>query len=126
MAYKFGRGDETTERWTVAVQTFCASVKLYHRAMTMRTAHGSRRQAARTATADSSFVARSVIAVVPHELLTSRECEVAKLIARGYTNRQIAQALVVTEGTAANHVAHILSKLGVANRTQVAARMLDA
>jgi DNA-binding NarL/FixJ family response regulator len=71
-------------------------------------------------------VARSVIAVVPHELLTSRECEVAKLIARGYTNRQIAQALVVTEGTAANHVAHILSKLGVANRTQVAARMLDA
>jgi predicted ATPase/class 3 adenylate cyclase/DNA-binding CsgD family transcriptional regulator len=53
-------------------------------------------------------------------VLTRREQEVATLIARGLTNRQIAEALVITEGTAANHVVHILNKLGYGSRTQVA------
>jgi DNA-binding NarL/FixJ family response regulator len=43
------------------------------------------------------------------------------LIARGRTNREIAAALVITEGTAANHVAHILDKLGFSFRSQIAA-----
>ncbi len=38
----------------------------------------------------------------------------------GLTNRQIAEALVITEGTAANHVVHILGKLGFSSRAQVA------
>jgi DNA-binding NarL/FixJ family response regulator len=58
------------------------------------------------------------------EVLTPREREVACLLARGYTNQQIANELVLTRGTVANHVAHILEKLGVGNRTQVAARVL--
>src|SRR5262245_57104393 len=120
MAHTFSPRDGTTERWTAAVQRFRASVELYRQAMTLRTARGPRRQAAPSPTFDSSFVAPSFVVAVPPTMLTSREREVAKLIARGYTNRQIAQALVVTQGTAANHVAHILSKLGVANRTQVA------
>jgi predicted ATPase/class 3 adenylate cyclase/DNA-binding CsgD family transcriptional regulator len=53
-------------------------------------------------------------------VLSRREQEVAVLIARGLTNRQIAEALVITEGTAANHVNHILSKLGHSSRAQVA------
>jgi predicted ATPase/class 3 adenylate cyclase/DNA-binding CsgD family transcriptional regulator len=53
--------------------------------------------------------------------LTRREQEVAALIARGLTNRQIAEALVITEGTAANHVVHILNKLSYGSRAQVAA-----
>jgi DNA-binding CsgD family transcriptional regulator len=53
--------------------------------------------------------------------LTVREREVALLIARGFSNRQIAQALVITQGTAANHVAHIIGKLGMSNRTEIAA-----
>jgi predicted ATPase/class 3 adenylate cyclase/DNA-binding CsgD family transcriptional regulator len=53
--------------------------------------------------------------------LTRREQEVAVLIARGMTNRQIAEALVITEGTAANHVNHILDKLGFSSRAQIAA-----
>lgn len=57
--------------------------------------------------------------------LTAREREVARLIARGYTNQQIAEALVLTRGTVANHVAHILSKVGAANRTQIAAHVLE-
>jgi non-specific serine/threonine protein kinase len=51
--------------------------------------------------------------------LTSRECEVAVLVARGLTNRQIAAELVITERTVAAHVEHILSKLGFVSRTQV-------
>jgi DNA-binding CsgD family transcriptional regulator len=53
-------------------------------------------------------------------VLSPREREVALLIARGYTNRQIARELVITEGTAANHVVHILNKLGLISRAQVA------
>ena len=53
--------------------------------------------------------------------LTRRERQVAVLIARGLSNRQIADALVLTPGTAANHVANILRKLDCANRVQVAA-----
>src|SRR5438067_1865532 len=56
--------------------------------------------------------------------LTRREWEVARLIARGYTNRDIAETLVVTRGTVANHVAHILDKLNASNRTQIAAYCL--
>jgi DNA-binding CsgD family transcriptional regulator len=52
--------------------------------------------------------------------LTRRELEVAELVGRGLTNRQIAQRLVLSERTAQNHVQHILTKLGLANRSQVA------
>jgi predicted ATPase/DNA-binding CsgD family transcriptional regulator/predicted negative regulator of RcsB-dependent stress response len=54
-------------------------------------------------------------------ILTPREWEVANLIARGCTNRQIAVELVITEGTAASHVVHILAKLACGSRAQVAA-----
>lgn len=55
------------------------------------------------------------------EALTEREREVAALIAEGRSNREIAAALVVTLGTAANHVQHILNKLGLHSRAQIAA-----
>jgi non-specific serine/threonine protein kinase len=53
--------------------------------------------------------------------LTRREREVAGLIARGYTNREVAEALSITARTAATHVEHILDKLEVASRSQIAA-----
>jgi NarL family two-component system response regulator LiaR len=52
--------------------------------------------------------------------LTEREMEVLRLIARGYTNRKIAEDLVITVGTAKGHVSNILSKLHLADRTQAA------
>lgn len=52
--------------------------------------------------------------------LSGRESEVADLIAEGRTNRQIAAALFITEGTVANHVVHILNKLGHTSRAQIA------
>ncbi len=53
--------------------------------------------------------------------LSARELEVAALVADGRTNKEIAIQLFLSERTAQNHVQHILTKLGVANRTQVAA-----
>jgi NarL family two-component system response regulator LiaR len=50
--------------------------------------------------------------------LTERELEVLKLVARGKTNREIADELVVAEGTVRTHVSNILSKLHLASRTQ--------
>ncbi|MFC5241950.1 ATP-binding protein [Streptomyces atrovirens] len=57
--------------------------------------------------------------------LTPREREVADLIAEGLTNRQIAERLVISKRTADTHVEHILTKLGVTSRVQVAG-MVDS
>ena len=53
-------------------------------------------------------------------LLTPRQQEVAVLVAQGLTNRQIGERLIVTEGAAAKHVEHILNKLRVGTRAQIA------
>ncbi|GAB6902378.1 ATP-binding protein [Kineosporia succinea] len=56
----------------------------------------------------------------PWHPLTAREFEVARLIADGLTNRQIAERLVVAPKTVSAHVEHILTKLGVGRRTEIA------
>ncbi len=53
--------------------------------------------------------------------LSPRELEVARLVGRGLTNKQIGQNLYLSERTAENHVQHILTKLGLRNRSQIAA-----
>lgn len=55
-----------------------------------------------------------------HEQLTNRENEVVQLIAKGYTNQDIADELFITLKTVKTHVSNILSKLEVEDRTQVA------
>jgi predicted ATPase/DNA-binding CsgD family transcriptional regulator len=53
--------------------------------------------------------------------LTSREKEIAGLLAKGLSNKAIAQSLVIAQRTAETHVAHVLVKLGLTSRSQVAA-----
>jgi HD-GYP domain-containing protein (c-di-GMP phosphodiesterase class II) len=52
--------------------------------------------------------------------LTEREAEVLRLVAQGRTNREIAEALVITEKTAGHHVEHIYNKIGVSTRVGAA------
>ena len=53
--------------------------------------------------------------------LTARELEVLTLVAKGSTNRQIADQLVISEKTVASHVGHILTKLGLSSRSAATA-----
>ncbi|MDP8924121.1 MAG: LuxR C-terminal-related transcriptional regulator [Chloroflexota bacterium] len=52
--------------------------------------------------------------------ISPRERDVAMLVAEGLTNAEIARRLAIVEGTVANHVEHILRKLGLRGRTQIA------
>ncbi|MEU1695817.1 response regulator transcription factor, partial [Streptomyces hirsutus] len=54
-------------------------------------------------------------------LLTAREQEVLRLLARGRSNRQIGEELFISGKTASVHVSHILAKLGAASRTEAVA-----
>jgi non-specific serine/threonine protein kinase len=57
--------------------------------------------------------------------LTRREFEVAQLVARGLTNKQIGAALVIAQRTAEGHVEHVLTKLGFTTRAQIATWMAE-
>ena len=59
------------------------------------------------------------------EGLTPREIEILGLLAQGKSNPQIARELVISRATVKTHVEHIISKLGVSDRTQAAVRGID-
>lgn len=62
----------------------------------------------------------------PRESLTGREAEVVRLMAGGYSNREIAHALGTAEGTVKNHVSSILAKFGVRDRTRAVLKALES
>jgi two-component system response regulator DegU len=69
--------------------------------------------------------ARSVRGGPPPGRLTPRELEVLGLMKLGRSNREIAQDLVISLGTAKNHVEHIIAKLGTSDRTQAVVKALE-
>jgi ATP/maltotriose-dependent transcriptional regulator MalT len=60
-------------------------------------------------------------AVTEPSVLTPRELQIARLVARGLSNKAIAKELVISSATAARHVANIFTKLGFTSRAQLAA-----
>lgn len=104
--------DVTLEQLADAVRTIAAGGTLLQPALTERLA------AARIPDPHASGI--------PIDRLTSRETEVLRLVAGGYSNREIAQLLHLAEGTVKNHVSNVLVKLGARDRTQAVLRALNA
>ena len=61
----------------------------------------------------------------PQEQLTKRELEVLRLLAGGYSNREISDVLGTVEGTVKNHASSIFAKLGVRDRTRAVLKALE-
>src|SRR5262249_60007704 len=59
-----------------------------------------------------------------HQLLTRRELEIMELLAHGESNKQIAERIVVSEGTVKSHVSQILRKMRAANRAEAVSRYM--
>jgi DNA-binding NarL/FixJ family response regulator len=83
-------------------------------------AHLAQPDAAASAAQRSGAPGSSAPALPMGEELTDREREILGYIARGASNREIGEALFITEGTVKNHVSNILSKLALRDRTQAA------
>lgn len=70
-------------------------------------------------------IAKRLAARTPRSELTDRERNVLQLVVRGRRNREIADELGISEGTVKTHVANILQKLGVADRTEAATAAIE-
>jgi DNA-binding NarL/FixJ family response regulator len=69
--------------------------------------------------------ARPVVSATLVDPLSDREVEVLRCLGQGMSNKEIAAALGIAEGTAKNHMTNILGKLGALDRTQAALRARD-
>ena len=69
---------------------------------------------------DSSFESADL-----PEPLTDRERTILRLLAGGYSNKEIGELLNITDGTVKNHISNLLSKLGVRDRTRAVLRAID-
>jgi DNA-binding NarL/FixJ family response regulator len=101
--------DVSLEQLVHAIEVVAAGESIFQPAITERLLRGIRIAPARLA-----------------DPLTAREREVIRLMAGGYSNKEIAGALETAEGTVKNHVSSILSKLGVRDRTRAVLKALEA
>lgn len=111
------------ERWLARARTSRA-VADFDRARAESGALSSEQAISRAQTGDHLGEA-SLPASERDSPLTPRERAVARLAADGLSNRQIAVALAITDKTAANHVQHVLAKLDLRSRAQLAARAAE-
>jgi len=105
--------DVTLKQLTEAIRTLKAGGTLIKPAITERILRGLER-------AKPDFPSLN-----PPDPLTERETAVLRLMVTGYSNREIADAIGVSEGTVKNHVSSILSKLGVRDRTRAVLKALE-
>ena len=113
--------------WNARLQSYHESVAMFRDAMARTRARASRPPLTRLPLGQRDDAKRDGRRCKPRShpganagRLTARQVEVAALISRGLTNQGIADELVLTPGTVANHVEHILTKLGFRSRAQVA------
>jgi DNA-binding NarL/FixJ family response regulator len=106
------RKDVTTETLVRAIRAVAGGATFFQPALTEKLLGGARRMAS----------AATPPLIDP---LTPRETEVMRLVASGYNNREISEALGTAEGTIKVHVSSILSKLGVRDRVQAVLRALE-
>jgi len=104
--------DVTLDQLTAAIRTVADGGSVINPAVTERVLRGIERLGA-------GFESLPV-----PEALTKREIEIVGMMAAGYSNREIAKACFVAEGTIKNHISNILSKLGVRDRTRAVLRAL--
>lgn len=105
--------DVTLEQLVEAVETVAAGGSLMRPAITQRLLTGLDRMQNSFASLDQP------------DPLTDRETEILRLMAGGYSNKEIANSLNVAEGTVKNHVSNILSKLGVRDRTRAVLKAFE-
>jgi DNA-binding NarL/FixJ family response regulator len=105
--------DVSLEQLTDAIRAVAAGGTLIRPAVTERVLRGL------------EHVRRDFDALSPPDPLTRREVEILRLMAGGYSNREIADALGTAEGTVKNHASSILSKLGVRDRTRAVLKALE-
>lgn len=105
--------DVTLEQLADAIRAVAAGGTLFRPGVTER---------ALRALADRD---RAFRAAAQPDALTPREAEVLRLMAAGFSNREIARALGTAEGTVKNHASNVLTKLGVRDRTRAVLRALE-
>ncbi len=105
--------DVTLEQLTDAIRTVAGGGTLIRPAVTERVLRGL------------EHVRRDFESLSPPDRLTKRELEILRLMAGGYSNKEIADALGTAEGTVKNHASNILSKLGVRDRTRAVLKALE-
>jgi DNA-binding NarL/FixJ family response regulator len=104
--------DVTLERLTDAIHRVASGETLFNPALTVRLIRELNPSSRRTE-------------LNPEETLTDRESAILRLMTGGYSNREIAEALDISEGTVKNHVSNILSKLGVHDRTRAVLKAIQ-
>ncbi|ODU43670.1 response regulator transcription factor [uncultured Aquimonas sp.] len=105
--------DVSLEQLVDAVQTVAAGGSLVQPVVTQRLLSGLERMQNDFTSLDRP------------DPLTDRETEILRLMAGGYSNKEIANSLGVAEGTVKNHVSNILSKLGVRDRTRAVLKAFE-
>lgn len=105
--------DVSLEQLTEAIRTIADGGTLINPAITERVLRGIGRLGA------------GFDSLPDPETLSKRETEILRMMAAGYSNREIAKACFVAEGTVKNHISNILSKLGVRDRTRAVLRGLQ-
>jgi len=105
--------DVSLERLTGAIRTLAAGGSCIEPAITERILRALERS-------DVAFESADL-----PEPLTDREKTVLRLLAGGYSNREISKLLDITDGTVKNHISSVLAKLGVRDRTRAVLKAID-